>query len=97
LDDDDVLRADVIQQLMCQSRVDIATVERRYAIEFATYFADSIERLQPLIGDGLVSLGAGEVRATTRGRLLLRVIAMCFDRYLGEAQQSVAGRFSRVI
>jgi oxygen-independent coproporphyrinogen-3 oxidase len=97
LDSDDVLRADVIQQLMCQGRIDIATVERRYAIEFATYFAASIERLQRLIGDGLVHMDACEISATARGRLLLRVIAMCFDRYLEQPQQSAAGRFSRAI
>jgi oxygen-independent coproporphyrinogen-3 oxidase len=37
LDADDVLRADVIQQLMCQGCIDIRQVERRHAIEFTTY------------------------------------------------------------
>ncbi len=97
LDGDDVLRADVIQQLMCQGRIEIRAVEQRHGVEFATYFAAAIERLQPLIGDGLVHMDAGGVTATARGRLLLRVIAMCFDRYLEQPQQSAAGRFSRVI
>jgi oxygen-independent coproporphyrinogen-3 oxidase len=34
LDFDDVLRADVIQQLMCPGSVHITAIERRYAIDF---------------------------------------------------------------
>jgi oxygen-independent coproporphyrinogen-3 oxidase len=35
------------------------------------------------------------VRVTSRGRLLLRIIAMCFDAYLDDKAQ--AARYSRVI
>jgi oxygen-independent coproporphyrinogen-3 oxidase len=97
LDDDDVVRADVIQQLMCQGRIDISSVERGHGIEFDSYFAAAVERLQPLIGDGVVRVGASEIIATARGRLLLRVIAMCFDRYLEPQQPHAGGRFSKVI
>ena len=53
---------------------------------------------QTLADDGLVELGPEEIRATPRGRLLLRNIAMCFDRYLD--QKSIIDarpRFSRAI
>ncbi|HEX7012743.1 MAG TPA: oxygen-independent coproporphyrinogen III oxidase [Steroidobacteraceae bacterium] len=98
LDHDDVVRADVIQQLMCQAGVDIAAIERRHEIEFPVYFADSLERLRPLVADGLVSVDDRRITATSRGRLLLRIIAMCFDRYLHEPQPAAASaRYSRVI
>ena len=41
----------------------------------------------------------GRIVATTRGRLLLRNIAMCFDRYLDQPSDSsrTEPRFSRAI
>jgi oxygen-independent coproporphyrinogen-3 oxidase len=93
-----MLRADVIQQLMCQAQIDIARVEKRHDIEFSTYFASEIERLEPLAEDGLIEMHADRISATSRGRLLLRIIAMCFDRYLNEAHTAASKpRFSRVI
>ena len=41
----------------------------------------------PLAGDGLVTVGARGLAVTPRGRLLVRTIAMQFDRHLREAQQ----------
>lgn len=95
---DDVLRADVIQQLMCRARIDITGVEQRHDIDFQTYFADALHRLRPLVADGLARLDDTQISATSRGRLLLRIIAMCFDRYLHASTPAAATpRFSRVI
>jgi len=98
LDDDDVLRAQVIQQLMCRGVIDRAQVETRFAIDFDLYFAESLARLLPLAADGLVTFDGSRIVATSRGRLMLRIIAMCFDRYL--ATPSVSGtqpRHSRAL
>jgi oxygen-independent coproporphyrinogen III oxidase len=98
LDEDDQLRADLIQQLMCQGEVPIGALERRYAIDFDTYFADALERLQPLVADNLVRIQPDRIMVTSQGRLLLRNIAMCFDRYLDQpAAATAAPRFSRAI
>lgn len=86
LDHDDQLRSDVIQQLMCRGSIDVAAVERRHDIDFDRYFADALARVQPLVSDGLVVLDRLRISATSRGRLLLRIIAMCFDRYINEPQ-----------
>ena len=40
--------------------------------------------LQPLAEDGLVRIEPDRIAVTSRGRLLLRNIAMCFDRYLDQ-------------
>jgi oxygen-independent coproporphyrinogen III oxidase len=82
LDDDDVLRAQVIQQLMCRGLIDRSQIETRFAIDFDSYFAESLARLLPLAADGLVTFDGSRIVATSRGRLMLRIIAMCFDRYL---------------
>ena len=44
LDEDDLLRADLIQQLMCQGEIPVAALERRYAIDFDAYFADALRQ-----------------------------------------------------
>jgi len=94
LDDDDVLRAEVINRLMCFGELDVASVERRYGIDFEEYFGPEIGRLDRLESDGLVRLDAGRITVTDRGRMLVRNICASFDRYLPEHQ---AERFSRTI
>ncbi|MGV8940969.1 MAG: oxygen-independent coproporphyrinogen III oxidase [Lysobacter sp.] len=95
LSEDDQLRADVIQRLMCQGEIPVDALERRYLIDFHEYFADAIAQLQPLVADGLVRVEPGRIIATSRGRLLLRNIAMCFDHYL--TKPTASPRFSRAI
>ena len=97
LDEDDCLRADLIQRLMCQGEIPVNALERRYLINFAEYFADALDRLHPLLEDGLVRVEADRITATSRGRLLLRNIAMCFDRYLNQPDAPATPRFSRAI
>jgi oxygen-independent coproporphyrinogen-3 oxidase len=95
---DDRVRADVIQQLMCHGSIDIDQIEWRHDVDFVEYFAESLARLVPLIEEGLVERDARAIRATPRGRLLLRIIAMCFDGYLDRGGAAAARpRYSRVI
>ena len=97
LNEDDQLRADLIQQLMCQGEIPVAALERRYSIDFAGYFASALERLAPLAEDGLVRIEAQRITVTSHGRLLLRNIAMCFDHYLDQPGTIATPRFSRAI
>lgn len=96
LDRDDLLRADAIQQLMCRGKVDIADFEYRHGIDFPVYFAHALERMRPLVRDGLVRVEGKCIAATSRGRLLLGIIAMCFDRYVQWPQANSAARLSRI-
>jgi oxygen-independent coproporphyrinogen-3 oxidase len=95
LSDDDQLRADLIQRLMCQGEIPVSALERRYGIDFREYFADALAQLAPLADDGLVQIGEERIEVTARGRLLLRNIAMCFDHYLQRPAER--SRFSRAI
>jgi oxygen-independent coproporphyrinogen-3 oxidase len=98
LDDDDVLRADVIQQLMCRGAIDRAQTGARHDIDFDVYFADSFVQLKPLVEDGLVEFDGPRIVATSRGRLMLRIIAMCFDRYLpAQSASETQPRHSRAL
>ena len=80
---------------MCQGDIPVSSLERRYVIDFRDYFRDDLERLQPMVDDDLVRIEAGRIVATSQGRLLLRNIAMCFDRYLD--RPGVPVKFSRAV
>jgi len=95
VDEDDQLRAEVIQALMCYDALDFDDFGRQHGIEFRNYFASEIDRLKPLADDELIELSDAGVRITPKGRLLLRNIAMTFDRYIGNEENS--NRFSKAI
>lgn len=97
MDEDDDIRAALIQSLMRQGEVHVRAFQERHGIGFAEYFADDLQRLWPLADDGLVDVGPESIRATPRGHLLLRNIAMCFDRYLDQSVIDARPRFSRAI
>jgi oxygen-independent coproporphyrinogen-3 oxidase len=95
VDDDDLIRADVIKCLMCYDRLDFDAFGAAHGIEFRRYFADEVARLEPLAKDDLIDLDDEAVRITPKGRLLLRSIAMVFDRHLDREEND--GRFSKAI
>ena len=95
VDEDDLLRAEVIQALMCYDELNFDQFDRDHDIDFRDYFAEEIKRLQPLADDDLVVLSDDGVRITPKGRLLLRNIAMTFDRYFNSKEND--NRFSRAI
>ena len=97
LSEDDVIRADVIQQIMCRGEVDLRRIEQKYDLVFDEYFADALGQLVPLEHDGLVEVDPERITATSRGRLLLRMIAMCFDRHLQTPTLAERPRHSRVV
>ena len=92
---DDVLRREVIQALMCDFRISFQCLEDRHAIKFNNYFAIELDALRSLADDGLVDLASDAIVVTPRGRLLIRAVAMVFDRYLREQRERT--RYSRVI
>jgi len=94
LDDDDVLRRDVITRLMCHFELDMTAIEKEYGLSFADYFAIELEALQTMQQDGLLEVSDKLIRVMPRGRLLIRNVCMVFDRYLREPSQQ---RFSKVI
>ena len=95
LNDEDVLRRQVIQDVMCQDAIDMDELGERYGIDFREHFAAALEHLTSLEKDGLVELDGQFVSVTAKGRFLLRPIAMAFDEYLPADRRP--GRFSRVI
>lgn len=92
---DDEIRRALIQQLMCQFALDLNAFAMQWQIDFASYFAKELASLQPMVRLGLLTLDAQRLQVLPRGRLLVRNIAMLFDRYLQQGQP--LQRYSKVI
>ncbi len=94
LSSDDILRREVINELLCHMECDLVAFERRHGLRFATYFAAELGYLEPLARDGLVTLGDTKIGVTRRGQMLVRAVCAVFDRYLVMANRR---QFSRVV
>jgi oxygen-independent coproporphyrinogen-3 oxidase len=92
---DDALRRSIIQMLMCNFELSVASVEMAYPITFNEYFAAEIVQLGPMIEYGLMTMEDDWISITPKGRLLVRNICMVFDRYL--ARQLPTARYSKTI
>jgi len=94
LNADDLLRREVITQLICHFDLDKSKIEKSYNISFNDYFSDELEELQSMQQDGLLLLSPGRIVVEPKGKLLIRNICMVFDAYLRKTSNQ---RFSKVI
>ena len=94
LSPDDRVRRELITRVMCDFELDVPAFEARHGIDFARDFAPECAALEPLVADGLVRWEGRRLEVTPAGRLLVRNVAMVFDRYL---QREADTRFSRAI
>ena len=92
---DDLLRRAVIQALMCHFELAIESIEIAYLVDFERYFAAELADLRELEALGLVEIGDEWITVTQRGRLVVRGIAMVFDRYLRLAE--TRARYSKLV
>jgi len=95
LDADDLLRREVIKALICNFQLDMKEIEQRFGLDFNAYFAEDFELLQTFVNDGLVTVDERYIQVELKGRLLIRNICMCFDKYLRDRARQQ--QFSRVI
>ena len=86
LDGDDLLRRDVITQLICHFSLDFEQIEARHRINFNDYFYNEISILKGMERDGLLSIDTEKIKVSPAGCLLVRNICAVFDKYLRQAQ-----------
>ena len=94
-DNEDVMRREIIQQLVCHFHLDIASIENRWSIDFNSFFAQELEKLKTMELDELISVSAKSIDVGDAGRLLVRNICMVFDRYIDRPDSK--GQFSRSV
>jgi len=92
---DDLVRRAVIQALTCHFRVSVESIELSYLVDFRRYFAEELKDLAKFEQEGLVEIQPDWIVVTPKGRLLVRVLAMVFDRYLRASRERA--RYSKVI
>lgn len=88
---DDRLRGEVIERLMCDHRVDLGAICRRFRADPAKLLAAA--SLEPLIADGLVEQDGTRIAVKPHARPLVRSIAAAFDAHLSASSD----RHSRAI
>ena len=91
---DDMLRRELITQLICNFKLDINQFMTTQGIDFGQYFEDEIEQLKIMQDDGLLKIDRDAITILPPGRLLIRNICMTFDAHLKDNQKN---RFSKVI
>ena len=92
---DDLLRREIIQSLVCHFHLDMQRISSRWGIDFSDHFADELEQLRDMEQDGLVKVTDNQVIVREPGRLLVRNICMIFDRYQRDGKSD--GSFSRTV
>lgn len=92
--EDDHIRREIIQQLICHFYLDFTQIEKSFNISFRKYFNMIFPELNQMANDNLIKLNENSIEILDTGRLLVRSVCMLFDNYLNK---QVMQRFSRVI
>ena len=95
LNQDDLLRRELIGELMCQFELDTELFAKNHQIDFDAYFSRELPELKELEEAGLLEWQSKKIYVPTKGRLLVRRVAMVFDRHLRDAQTEA--RYSKVV
>lgn len=95
LNADDLVRRAVIQALMCHFELCFESIESAYLIDFQVYFSNELAALRDMEQAGLLRIEAGWLTVLPPGRMLVRAIAMVFDRHLQANRQRAS--YSKLI
>jgi oxygen-independent coproporphyrinogen III oxidase len=90
--DDDLVRQRIIHQIMCTYRLSKRAVEREFGIDFDARFGEALERLGPLVDDGMVVPTDDGFELTSWGRVFVRNVCMLFDAHLPQPGQRAFSR-----
>jgi oxygen-independent coproporphyrinogen III oxidase len=88
---DDRLRADIIERLMCDLRVDVGELCRKHGAPTEALLQAN-PQLHDLARDGLVQLDGGVVSVRDDARSLVRCVASAFDAYLDSSARPRSAR-----
>lgn len=83
MSDDDRLRGAIIERLMCDHRVDIATSCAAFDADPGRLLATL--DLDPLVDDGLIERDGTAIAVRDEARPLVRFVAAAFDAYLADS------------
>jgi oxygen-independent coproporphyrinogen-3 oxidase len=93
---DDLIRKEVINQIMCNLYLDFKYIEEKFNIDFHEYFVQELKNLKSMEEDELISIDNKSIKIEPNGRPLIRNVAMAFDIFLRK-NQSHRPVYSRTI
>lgn len=79
LQEDDQIRATVLQNILCHGHINTAKISALHGIDFASYFAIELEKLAPLFEDGSLSREQDAIVLDRITRLSSRAVARHFE------------------
>lgn len=91
---EDILRKQIIMELMANFYLDISAIEASFNIDFFAHFKAGLESLKELEKDNLLKIDKTKISVNETGKLVIRNIAMAFDGYL---RQSNTKTFSNTL
>ena len=97
LSEEDRLRREVINRLLCHTVIPKHEIGEAFGIEFDQHFAQELQHLEGPREDGLLTIDGDEIRATWLGRIFIRNLAMLFDPYLEQQQLVAKPLFSKTL
>jgi len=84
LNDDDILRRDVIKTLRNFFSLDLRSIEEKYHISFKDYFKQEYIQLGEYVQDGMLELKDDRVAITEIGKLFANLICKTFDAFVDQ-------------
>jgi oxygen-independent coproporphyrinogen-3 oxidase len=81
LNDDDIIRRDVINNLLCYFKLDFKAIENKYQIDFRKYFNKELKSLEDFAKDGILDYSENSINITSLENLFTRQVGSIFDKY----------------
>jgi len=82
MDNDDIIRREVIDSLMCNCYLDFSKIENKFGIKFDDYFKKELEMLKAFSDDKIIDIKDRILVITDLGRVFLPPVCSVFDKFL---------------
>ncbi len=96
LSDEDILRQNVIMELMSNFSLNITKLEKTFSIDFFKHFKVEVKELDEFIDAKLLTITKEKIQVSQTGTMLIRNIVMPFDEYLKKLPEDKR-RFSKTV
>lgn len=93
MNNDDIIRKDVINNILCYFSLEFKVIEDRYKIDFNEYFKEEMKSLDVLVNDGILNCSRHQIRITPLGHYFVRNVCAIFDKYLKTDADRIASKY----
>lgn len=82
LDQDTIIRREIIKQIRTYFEVDVDSLSEKFSINFSKYFKTEIEKLDSFFEDGLMFYDEKKIKLTENGKHFANLIGSNFDKFI---------------